>query len=227
MIIKTRFIKIWVLMGFAAMLVLPFAAVDRVTLAAAAASKAVSAGSTWVIDKTANLSSLTIAEGAIIKAPDGKSLTMTVDGIGKAMKPGVYKGDILITVTDKFFGPASSMSQSKEPQEFRAAILIENGKYVPEKSVPGIIQGGKVTDKAATGFTLMGTEDNFNGIVVTGNSEYTIEGVKIDFEGNGGNDFIGYGAGITCLGKSKVTINNSEIKLKGEQDAPCMPAATA
>jgi len=215
MIIKTRFIKILVLMGVAVMLTLPFTTVDKVTFAAAAASKTVSAGSTWVIDKTTNLSSLTIAEGAVIKAPDGKSLTMTVDGIGKAMKPGVFKGDILITVTDKFFGPTSSMSQSKEPTEFRAAILIEDGKYVPEKSVPAIVQGGKVTDKATTGVTLMGTEDNFNGIIVTGNSEYTIEGVKIDFEGNGGNDFTGYGAGIACIGKSKVTINNSEIKFKG------------
>jgi len=63
MIIKTRFIKILVLMGLAAMLTSPFAAVDKVTPAAAAASKTVSAGSTWIIDKTTNLSSLTIAEG--------------------------------------------------------------------------------------------------------------------------------------------------------------------
>ena len=168
-----------------------------------------------VVEKSMALSSLTIAKGASLAAPEGKSLTMTVDGIGTAITPGVYKGDIFMTVTDKFFAPASGMSRGGKPQEFRTAILIEDGKYVPEKSVPAIVQGGKVTDKAATGVTLMGTEDNFNGIVVTGNSEYTIEGVKIDFEGNGGNDFIGYGAGIACFGNSKVTINNSEIKFKG------------
>jgi len=215
MIIKNRVIRILVSMGVAAMLMLHFAAIDNPALALSAASKTVSAGSSWVVDKTTNLSSLTIADGAIVKAPDGKSLTMTVDGIGKAIKPGVFKGDIFITVTEKFYGPSSSMSQSKEPQEFRAAILIEDGRYIAEKSVPAIVKGGKVTDRTTNGVTLMGTEDNFNGIVVMGNSEYTIEGVKIDFEGNGGNDFIGYGAGITSLGKSKVTINNSEIKLKG------------
>jgi hypothetical protein len=213
--IKKRFIKILALMGIAAMLILPFAAVDIVKTALAAASQAVSAGSTWIVNKTTNLSSLTIAEGATVKAPDGKSLTMTVDRIGRAIRPGIYKGDIFITVTDKFFAPASGLTQRKEPQEFRTAILIEDGKYVSEKSIPAIIQGGQVTDKAATGVTLMGCEDNFNGIVVTGDSEYTIEGVKIDFEGNGGNDFIGYGAGIACFGNSKVTINNSEVKLKG------------
>jgi hypothetical protein len=168
-----------------------------------------------VVEKSVALRSLTVAEGASLAAPEGKSLTMTVGGIGTAIRPGVYKGDIFITVTDKFFAPSSGLSRGGKPPEFRAAILIEDGKYVPEKSVPAIVQGGKVTDKAAAGVTLMGCEDNFNGIVVTGNSEYTIDGVKIDFEGNGGNDFIGYGAGIASFGNSKVTINNSEIKLKG------------
>jgi hypothetical protein len=215
MIIKKRFMKILVLTGFAAMIMLSFTAFDKATVALAAAGKTVSAGSPWVVDKTTNLSSLTIADGAAIKAPDGKSLTMTVNGIGKAMQPGVYKGDILITVADGIIAPASGLFGGNEPQEFRAAILIENGKYVPEKSVAAIVQGGKVTDKAATGVTIMGTEGKFNGIMITGDSEYTIDNVKIDFEGNGGNDFSGFGASISVFGKSKLTINNSEIKLKG------------
>jgi hypothetical protein len=172
---------------------------------------AVSAG-TRVVEKSLALRSLTIAEGASLAGPEGKSLTMTVNGIGTAIRPGVYKGDIFITVTDKFFSPSGG--RGGKPPEFRAAILIENGKYVREKSVPALVQGGEVTDKAATGVTLMGCEDNFNGIVVTGDSEYTIENAKIDFEGEGSNDFIGYGSGIALYGNSKVTINNSEIKFK-------------
>jgi hypothetical protein len=211
---RKRFFVTLATVSIATMFMLPFAAVDRVVLALAAASQAVSAGSTWVVSKTTNLSSLTIGEGATIKAPDGKSLTMTVDSIGTALRPGVYKGDIFITVTDQFFGPSSGLMRRGKPPEFRAAILIEDGKYVREKSVPAMVQGGKVTDTAATGVTLMGSEDNFNGIVVTGNSEYTIEGLKIDFEGEGDNDFIGYGAGIASFGNSKVTVNNSEIKFK-------------
>jgi len=168
-----------------------------------------------VVDKSEALGSLTIGEGASLAAPEGKSLTMTVDGIGTAVKPGVYKGDIFITVTDKFIGPTSGLAQRREPESFRSAILIENGKYVPEKSVSSIVLGGKVTDKTTTGATLMGCEGSFNGIVVTGDSQYTIEDVKIDFEGDGGNDFTGYGACIAAFGDSKLTINNSEIKLKG------------
>jgi hypothetical protein len=166
-----------------------------------------------VVEKSLALRSLTVAEGASLAAPEGKSLTMTVNGIGTALRPGVYKGDIFITVTDQFFSPGGG--RGGKPPEFRAAILIDNGKYIPEKSVPAIVKGGTVTDKATTGVTLMGCEDNFNGIVVTGDSEYAIENVKIDFEGEGDNDFIGYGAGIALYGNSKVTINNSEIKLKG------------
>jgi len=168
-----------------------------------------------VVEKSTALNSLTIAKGASLAAPEGKALTMTVNGIGTAIRPGVYKGDVFITVTDKFIAPSSGMSRGGKAQEFRTAILIDNGKYVPEKSVAAIVQGGNVTDKATTGVTLMGTEDNFNGIVVTGNSEYTIEGLKIDFEGEGDNDFIGYGSGIACFGNSKVTVNNSEIKFRG------------
>jgi hypothetical protein len=215
MITRKRVIRILVLIGIAAMLTLPFAAIDEVKIALAATSRAVNAGTEWVVKETTNLSSLTITEGAAIKAPEGKSLTMTVDGIGKAMRPGIYKGNIIITVADQFFGPASGLTRGGKPQEFRTAILIEDGKYVPQKSVPAIVQGGKVTDKAATGVTIMGCEGNFNGIVVTGDSEYTIEGLKIDFEGDGGNDFSGYGAGVASFGHSKLTINNSEIKLKG------------
>jgi hypothetical protein len=215
MIIKSRFIKILVLTGLSAMLMLSFTAFVKGTLALAAAGKTVSAGSTWVVDKTTNLSGLTIAEGAIIKAPDGKTLTMTVGGIGTAIKPGAYKGDIFITVADGISAPASGLFGGNEPQEFRVGILIEDGKYIQGKSVPAIVHGGKVTDKAATGVTLMGTEGKFNGIMIAGNSEYTIEGARIDFEGNGGNDFSGFGASIAVFGKSKLTINNSEIKLKG------------
>jgi len=168
-----------------------------------------------VIEKSTALRSLTIDEGTTLAAPAGKSLTMTVDGIGTAMKPGTYKGDIFITVADSFFMPPSGLGRMMKAKEFRAAIYMEDGKYVPERSVPAIVQGGKVTDKAIVGVSISGCDDSFNGIIVTGKSDYTIDKVKIDFEGEGANDFIGLGAGIICAGNSKVTINDSTIKLNG------------
>ena len=57
------------------------------------------AKSSWVVDKTSYLTSLTIAEGATIKAAKGNSVTMTVDGVKKPIGAGSYKGNIVLTVT--------------------------------------------------------------------------------------------------------------------------------
>jgi hypothetical protein len=169
----------------------------------------------WTVNESQALSTLTIAEGAGLATSVGKSLTMTVDGIGTAITAGTYKGDILITVTDKFIMPTSGLMRLEKPKEFRAAIIIRDGKYIHDKSVPAIVQNGKVTGDAAVGVSISGCEESFNGIIVTGNSEYTIDGARIDFEGNGSNDFTGIGAGIMCAGNAKVTVNDSTIKIKG------------
>lgn len=168
-----------------------------------------------VIEKNTSLSSLTIEDGISLAAPEGKSLTMTVDGIGTAMKQGTYKGDIFLTVSDSFTLPPSGLGRGMKPQKFRAAILVKDGKYLPEKSVPAIARGGKITDKSAVDVSISGTDESFNGIIVAGNSEYTIEGARIYLEGESQIDFIGQGAGIICAEDSKVTINDSVIKLNG------------
>jgi hypothetical protein len=56
------------------------------------------AKSTWVVDKTSYLTSLTIADGAKISAPEGYSVTMTVNGVNKPIGAGDYKGKIVLTV---------------------------------------------------------------------------------------------------------------------------------
>ena len=55
--------------------------------------------SRWVVDENSYLTVLTIAEGADITAPEGYSLTMTVNGAIKPIKAGEYKGKIVLTVT--------------------------------------------------------------------------------------------------------------------------------
>ena len=54
--------------------------------------------SKWIVDKTCYLSGLTLEPGASVTAPDGKSLTMTVNGIETAIVPGTYTGTISLTV---------------------------------------------------------------------------------------------------------------------------------
>ena len=42
----------------------------------------------WRVDKTYHLYELTIKPGAELIAPEGKFLTLTVDGCGRPIKPG-------------------------------------------------------------------------------------------------------------------------------------------
>jgi hypothetical protein len=52
----------------------------------------------WTVAGTSYLTSLTLAPGAVIKAPRGKTLTMTVDGVKKEIAPGTYTGKIALKV---------------------------------------------------------------------------------------------------------------------------------
>jgi hypothetical protein len=54
--------------------------------------------SIWTVAGTSYLTSLGIAKGAVVKAPEGKTLTMTVDGVKKPIGAGTYKGKIVLTV---------------------------------------------------------------------------------------------------------------------------------
>jgi hypothetical protein len=48
-----------------------------------------------VISQTTSLTSLTIIDGETYTAPDGYSLTLTIDGIQMPIEAGVYSGDIV------------------------------------------------------------------------------------------------------------------------------------
>jgi hypothetical protein len=54
--------------------------------------------SKWIVDKTSYLTDLTVAEGTGIVAPEGFVVTMTVNGAPKPIKPGNYKGKIVLKV---------------------------------------------------------------------------------------------------------------------------------
>ena len=55
--------------------------------------------SVWTVAGTSYVTSLTIAKGAVIKAPKGKTLTMTVNGVKTQIAPGKYTGKIILTLS--------------------------------------------------------------------------------------------------------------------------------
>lgn len=61
-------------------------------------SVSLDSGSKWVVDRTSYITGLTIDNGATLIAREGCRVTMTVDGAVKEIKPGTYKGQIVLTV---------------------------------------------------------------------------------------------------------------------------------
>jgi hypothetical protein len=280
MIIRERIIKTLSVIGLITMFVMPFMAADRSAFSEAAATKTVDSDSTWVVNETTSLSSLTIGRRASVTAPQGYSITLTVDGTGKPIKPGDYKGKIVLTVTKSIImegrgggppggflsgggtpdGAASAPAAGAAPggapaaggaqggaagkaavnaapggapaagasppvgggpgrnsKPFRAAVYIENGKYIAEKSVAAAVAGGRVTDTSANDVKITSNEGYFNGIIITGNSKssYSIVNPVISLTENGGDDFSGLGAAITVNGKAEVNIEGAKIRGSG------------
>jgi hypothetical protein len=192
-------------------LVAPLALLLSAMVCIAESARTIDAGAKWEVAETTTLSELTIAEGATVTAPEGRSLTMTVDGVETAVKTGTYKGKIVLT-------PAKDVaitSGPTKPTKYRMAVYVKDGVYMPDESVPSAIVGGSVSNTSAENVKITSVGERFNGIVIGGNSTYTIKNPTINLTGNGRNDFIGIGAGIRVGDKAKVTIDNLKIHNTG------------
>ncbi len=171
--------------------------------------------STWLVEQTVRFNELRILENAVVIAPEGKHVTLTVNGIGCPIRKGLYKGDVVLTVADNYvMAPGGLMKFNEISRNIHAGVVVENGKVQENKGIAAIIDGGAVTDEKAEGIYIGTSEESFNGIVVD-NSDYTIKNVKMDFEGFSDNDFLGVGTGVTAVGKSKVRIEDSEFTFSG------------
>ncbi len=210
---KVKFIRALSLIGVAAILIITLAAAGRAATAAADTTKYLYPGASWVVNETTSLTGLTIA-GGTISAREGHSLTMTVDGVETAIKPGAYKGKIVLTLT-KIVVKKDASHQTQF--NLRTGIYLENGKYVPEYSVPAAVVGGTVTDTSVKNVRITSVGEEFNGIIATGDSRasYTISNPVINLTGNGADDFAGIGAAIASDGNAEVTVNKASIVTNG------------
>lgn len=180
----------------------------------------VPAGQTVQITQTTALSKLVLGTGASLTAPDGYSLTLTVDGVGRPQTAGkVYQGDVVLTLTENITVNYTSSGPGAAPEElthlFRTGVYVNDGAYVPGKSVAAIVKSGSVSSSSADNVVIRSLEEKFNGLIVDGASTYAINSPHIRLIGNGGNDFAGYGAGIVSKGTSNVTVNRAKIYTKG------------
>ena len=168
----------------------------------------------WTVAETTELAALTIAPGASIAAPEGKYLTLTVDGVTCTPAPGVYEGNVRITVCDNF--TRSSLRFGEETiSNYHAGVIVNDGKIAADSSVAAAVQGGTVTDEKAENIRIESHEWDFNGFYLTGDTRYEINNADIALYGDGTDDFVGMGAAIATSGKTKLTINNTRIHNNG------------
>jgi hypothetical protein len=192
----------------------------------------VAPGETWVVEETTQLHKLIIEEGGLVTAPEGYSLTMTVNGVetggvlqetagaDTVLAAGTYRGHIVLTVAEanpvnySAFGPPGT-----DPVvftfPFRQALYLDDTGLVKEKSVLAAVLGPMPRDHEIRNILIRSTGENFNGIYVTGGS-YHARNVKIDFSGNGRSDFIGYGAAVAATGTAtKLVVDHARIETEG------------
>ncbi len=176
--------------------------------------RSVAAGSLWVLSEPTRLAELTIASGGAVQAAAGQSLTMTVNGVETTIGPGHFQGQIVLTPTASNTVHFTDMGAHRNDQ-FRTGIYVDDGVYLPGKSVAAAVSSGRVTNLAAHDVVINSDGKEFNGIIVTGNSSYKITNPTIHFIGNGRNDFDGLGAAIKIDGHAHVTIDHATIRSKG------------
>ena len=170
--------------------------------------------STWLVEETFSCNELIIRPRAVLTAPEGKFLTLTVNGVGQEILPGTYKGDVVLSVTEAYhMRPGGLMRPNNISRDFHSALVVENGKVT--KSVPAILQGGEIADGRMVGVYMASREASFNGVVIDGEGEFTLRGVKADFDGFGDNDFLGVGCAVTVVGSPTVTVEDCDFTVNG------------
>ncbi|MGD8847208.1 MAG: hypothetical protein PVI54_16925, partial [Desulfobacteraceae bacterium] len=194
---------------------------------------------TQVVTATTEYDKLVIEEGAYVTSESGSSLTLTVDGVeqqgcsidtvdieGNAgteqtyLAEGTWEGDVVITVTENIQIDFSDTMT----HYFRAALYVEDGAVVEDKSVTAAIASGSYDDDGADAINITSVGEGFNGIFVNSSANatsdddsfsYNITYPVMNFTGNGINDFAGYGALIMADGYSEVTVDNADLTSSG------------
>ncbi|KPI20395.1 hypothetical protein OK074_1224 [Actinobacteria bacterium OK074] len=185
-------------------------------------SLTVGTGQTYELAATTRLRTLSIASGGKIVAPDGHSLTLTVDGVetGQALTatgatatliaPGTYRGDVVLTVA-----VTNPVTYETLTFPFRQALYVTAAGVDRTKSVPAAVRGGRLTDTAARNVAITSTGECFDGVFVAGGT-YTLERPVISLTGNGRCDFVGYGAAVVADGMdTQLVVDGARIGNKG------------
>lgn len=187
-------------------------------------------GDVWVVAETTRLSKLALAEGAVITAPEGYSLSLTVNGVETGsvlvdteaveieIAPGTYRGCVVLTVAEEnivTYAPAGPPGTPTVDFPFRQALYLDEEGVVAEKSVLAAVLGKKRHPESIRNILIRSEGENFNGIFAA-DGTHKIKHAKIDLSGNGRSDFAGYGAAAMATGENtKLVLDRVKIVTDG------------
>lgn len=166
---------------------------------------------TGVVAQTVRVEDLTLSDGRLPVAPEGKSLTLTVNGTETPLAAGDWTGDIVLTVSS---GIPVKYRELPDHQ-FRTALYVADGKVDSDRSVLPAAGSLQLEPGIARDARIISRGDLFNGVIATGKGSYTLDRPMIDMIGNGGNDFAGFGAAIMATGNAELTVNRPIIRTRG------------
>lgn len=182
----------------------------------------------WHVTETTEVYDLIIREGAQLIAPEGKFLTLTVNGVGTPIAPGRYMGDVVVAVTEPYllgpmglhlnFGEMMNGGGPLGPEfdtPMKQAAVVQDGKVVSQYTNPAAIQIAQVEDGETDGVYMASTEEDYNGIIVAGEGAYTIRNSRFDFEGDGHDDWLGKGTAIIAKDDTELLIDNCQFNYSG------------
>lgn len=153
---------------------------------------------------------LVIAESAGFTAPEGKLVTLVVDGVETAITPGAYSNAVL-EVTESFSSPVEDF----DDKDFRVALYIDENGVNDARSAASALKGGSYDSKGMDSVSISSTGPLFGGVVVTGKGKYDIKNLSIAMTGHGGNDFSGKGTSLLFSGDARVTVDGLRMENRG------------
>ncbi len=153
------------------------------------------------IDESASYDTYTF-DGSTMGASDGY-LTVTVGGVevNPADLVGEYE-DVVFTVTGQIPAFVDGYASA-----YRTALYFDEDGLNEDLSVLDAVMAGDYDDEGASDILITSRNANFEGVIVSG-GDYTIDGLTMLAEGNGGNDFAGVGAGVAVGGTGSLTLND-------------------
>jgi len=206
--------------GLLILLAVTIAALPSAAVAKKPKKIVVPAGVVKVIPKTTTADVLIVGQGGAVVAPQGKSLTLTVNkvetggvlqdaaSIETTIAAGTYRGKIVLTIADENlveYVPAGPPGTPSVFYPFRQAVHVDAAGVAMAKSVKAAWQAGTVGADESRNLKLTSTGEDFNGVYVAGGT-YSLVKPKIKFTGNGRSDFAGAGAAIMATGENTTLV---------------------